>query len=240
MKIDKLTVPYAQVPNELLCDKKISFKAKGLWAYIQSKPNDYDFSSHRIVDETNDGLDSVKTALAELEQGGYLIRKRLQSGRVDYCLTFPKVENPTGGKSPRGKIHPVSKNNLNNTNKDNIVIITSESENPTGVETAPAHQTEEFFSMVKENAEAFQIFVSNMAEKTKFPPAMVSEELRHFTIHWTEKTQNGKKERWQTEKTFEVRRRLVTWFNNKKTNFGKNKVGANGAVENKYQVTFTK
>lgn len=238
MKIDKLNVPFAQVPNELLSDPVVSLKAKGLWAYIQSKPNDYDFSADRIINENADGVDSIKTALKELEEKGYLLRKRKQDGRVDYCLTFPKVENPTGGKSPRGKIHSVSKNN-NTTlvNRDNTKDITYSGENPVGeVEAKPSQETMAFFDMVIAGAEEFQVLVSNMAEKTKFPPAMVASELKHFTLHWTERNKSGTKMRWETEKTFEVRRRLVTWFNNKRTNFGRNKVGQNGQPENKYQV----
>jgi hypothetical protein len=32
---------YATTPNKLLADKRMTFKAKGLYGYIQSKPNDY-------------------------------------------------------------------------------------------------------------------------------------------------------------------------------------------------------
>lgn len=246
MKITKLNVPYAQVPNELLCDPAVSFKAKGLWSYIQSKPNDYDFSAERIADETADGVDSIKTALQELEDKGYLVRKRLQSGRVDYVLTFPKVENPTGGKSLRGKTPRISKKDISKDIEDNKVIITYGAENPTGVQTPeivttrPADDTQTFFSMVQEGAEAFQVFVSQMSSKTKMPPAFVAEELKLFTLYWTEKNHSGKKEKWQGEKTFEVRRRLVTWFNNKRTNFGRNKGASMNGVENKYQVDFSK
>ncbi len=39
-------------------------------------------------------------------------------------------------------------------------------------------------------------------------------ELDKFISYWTEPTKSGKKQRWQTEKTFEVRRRLSTWMGN--------------------------
>lgn len=238
MKIIKLNVPYAQVPNELLSDPTVSFKGKGLWSYIQSKPNDYDFSAERIADETADGVDSIKTALQELEEKGYLIRKRLQSGRVDYCLTFPKVENPTGGKSLRGKTPRISKKETTTkSNIDNKVIITSEVENPSVVKTSPANETQNFFDIVIAGAEEFQVLVAKMSENTKLPPAMVASELKHFTLHWTERNKSGSKQRWETEKTFEVRRRLVTWFNNKRTNFGRNRQATGEPT--KYQVDFS-
>lgn len=39
-------------------------------------------------------------------------------------------------------------------------------------------------------------------------------EIAKFVRYWTEPTKNGKKQRWELQKTFEVKRRLVTWFGN--------------------------
>ena len=36
-------------------------------------------------------------------------------------------------------------------------------------------------------------------------------QLERFFLYWTEPSNNGKKQRWQMEKTFEVGRRLMTW-----------------------------
>ena len=44
-----------------------------------------------------------------------------------------------------------------------------------------------------------------------------------FISYWTELDKSGRKQRWEKQETFEVARRLVTWFskannfNNKKT-----------------------
>lgn len=40
----------------------------------------------------------------------------------------------------------------------------------------------------------------------------VERELQKFILYWTEKNKTGTRERWQQEKTFEVRRRLYTWL----------------------------
>lgn len=40
----------------------------------------------------------------------------------------------------------------------------------------------------------------------------VRRETLKFISYWTEPTKNGLKQRWETEKTFEVGRRLATWF----------------------------
>ena len=46
--------------------------------------------------------------------------------------------------------------------------------------------------------------------------------LNEFFAYWTEKSENGKKMRFEFEKVFDVKRRLVTWNKrNKNINNGK-------------------
>jgi hypothetical protein len=83
---------YGVVPNDILNNPNLSLKAKGLFCFIQSKPDDWDFSIERIATQTNDGTESIRTAIHELEKAGYLSRKqsRDDTGRMDgyeYTLT---------------------------------------------------------------------------------------------------------------------------------------------------------
>lgn len=87
MKINNIDVPYAQIPNTVLFDPNLSWKAKGIWAYIQAKPNDWDFASERMADDSTDGIKATRSGIDELIQSGYLLAKRLQSGRMVYSLT---------------------------------------------------------------------------------------------------------------------------------------------------------
>lgn len=41
-------------------------------------------------------------------------------------------------------------------------------------------------------------------------------EINKFIAYWTEPSKSGAKQRWEQQPTFEVRRRLATWFNNLK------------------------
>ena len=52
--------------------------------------------------------------------------------------------------------------------------------------------------------------------KYNIPLAGVEKEVTNFTSYWTELSLDGKKQRWELEKTFELPRRLGTWFRNKK------------------------
>ena len=108
MKLIKENVPFTMVANEVLKNPKLSFKAKGLYAYLFSKPDTWDFSSSRMVLETKDSREAIMGMLRELESAGYLMRKRLSTGRVEYTLIFSNQslsrEIPLGVEKPKSEI----------------------------------------------------------------------------------------------------------------------------------------
>jgi len=122
----KILNKYATVPNELLNDSVISLKAKGMYAYIQSKPENWDFSAERISKQLKEGLPSVKSALQELELNGYLVRRRFQNNKgfweVEYILNEnPTIQNPTAENLIAGnptKENPTVGKPTNISNKD--------------------------------------------------------------------------------------------------------------------------
>ena len=77
MKLQKASVNFTQVSNVILNDKCLSAKAKGVYCYLFSKPDNWDFSSERIANEFSDGEKSIRSALKELEDAGYLERQKL-------------------------------------------------------------------------------------------------------------------------------------------------------------------
>jgi hypothetical protein len=79
MKILKEKIRFTQVSNDVLNDKNLSAKAKGVFAYLYSKPDDWDFAVERIISDFKDGRDSIISGLKELEAFSYLKRKRLPS-----------------------------------------------------------------------------------------------------------------------------------------------------------------
>lgn len=84
-KRDRL--PFVQIANKVFEDKKLSFKAKGLFGYLYSKPQNYFFSVENIAKETKDGCRAIYSGLKELEKYGYLSRKRLGTGYWQYFIT---------------------------------------------------------------------------------------------------------------------------------------------------------
>lgn len=77
---------YGVTPNNVLTSTELTFKAKGLFGYLQSKPSGWDFSSLRITYETKDGRDAIQAGLRELEETGYLqrIKGKNELGQWDW------------------------------------------------------------------------------------------------------------------------------------------------------------
>lgn len=92
-------VNFTQIANEVLNDDELSAKAKGLFSYMYSKPDDWDFHVDRIAEDMDDGRRAVMTGLQELEDAGYLIRKKQKSGRILYYLRWDKNHDPKDEKS---------------------------------------------------------------------------------------------------------------------------------------------
>ena len=91
IEFKKEKIPFTQVANDVLNDSNLSFKAKGLYAYIYSKPDGWDFSIDRIALDAKDARKAVNTGLQELETYGYLSRERQPDGRVIYRVFFPPL-----------------------------------------------------------------------------------------------------------------------------------------------------
>lgn len=57
-------------------------------------------------------------------------------------------------------------------------------------------------------------FLRELLEKYKISAEELKSEITIFAWYWTEKSKNWKKERWQMEKSFDIRLRLYRWLNN--------------------------
>jgi hypothetical protein len=65
---------YTTINNSIAKDNRLSYRAKGIWLYAFSRPDDWSFNIVDIMNQSTDGKDSVQSALKELETCGYLIR----------------------------------------------------------------------------------------------------------------------------------------------------------------------
>ena len=77
--------------NHHLRNTDLSLKAKGLLSLMLSLPDNWDYTTKGLSFICTDGVDSISTALKELERHGYLTRQRLryengQLGDIEYTI----------------------------------------------------------------------------------------------------------------------------------------------------------
>ena len=81
--------------NYHLKDRRLTYKAKGLLSEMLSLPPDWDYTLTGLALIANDGIDSVRSAVKELEKYGYLVRfqRRDEHGRMS-VNEYAVYENP--------------------------------------------------------------------------------------------------------------------------------------------------
>lgn len=132
---------YTVMPNYHLRDKRLSYKARGLLSVILNLPEDWDLTQSGLVSLSDkDGTDSVRSAMKELMDYGYIVRERVKNEKGQFIDTvyhvkfypddscgndvetvenspesaYPKSENPIS-VSPKSD-NPTQLNNIYNKN----------------------------------------------------------------------------------------------------------------------------
>ena len=107
------------VTNDLLECKSLSWKAKGLYIYMLSRPTNWKFNQRDLINRSVDGGSSVQSATGELQRLGLLkISKIVKLGKFRGYLweLLPYLENPCTEK-PCTENRPNNNTNKNNTKK---------------------------------------------------------------------------------------------------------------------------
>jgi len=65
---------YGTTPNDILNNKEISLKAKGLYGFLQCKPDNWRFSTERIASQKKESEKVIRATLQELERFNLLTR----------------------------------------------------------------------------------------------------------------------------------------------------------------------
>ncbi len=93
---------YWVTPNHILNNPDLSFKAKWLFGYIQSKPDGWEFSVERIMEDSKDGRDSISAWINELEIAWFLQRIKSQNELWHWEIEYVLYINPYYGFSDVG------------------------------------------------------------------------------------------------------------------------------------------
>ena len=91
---------FAVISNVTLQDTRLSWKARGVLAYLLSLPDDWVIIVEDLVSRAPDGVDSLRAGLKELEKFGYISKRRTrdEAGKITGTEWFvheePQMENP--------------------------------------------------------------------------------------------------------------------------------------------------
>lgn len=119
---------FTTVDNVVLNDTSLSWKAKGLFVYLWSQSDEWDFYETEVAKHSTDKVGSLKSGLKELEQQGYLKRKRTRDEKGKFIgnkwilsdnpmFKNPTLDNPTLD-NPMLENHTLTNTNNNNINNN--------------------------------------------------------------------------------------------------------------------------
>lgn len=87
----KKEINFAQISNDLINNKRLSYKALGILVYILSKPDDWQVYMSDLIREDLDGEKSVRNGINELIEKNYIQRYRVYNnatGKVNHWETL--------------------------------------------------------------------------------------------------------------------------------------------------------
>ena len=92
--------PYGSCPRKLLEDKNISLKAKALYAFMECKPDGWNFTASSMASQLKESRKTILIAMEELKASGWMIYHKKIGGSGVYELIgnyviSPKSENDT-------------------------------------------------------------------------------------------------------------------------------------------------
>jgi len=138
----------------------------------------------------------------------YFFEWRMLPKQVTKQVTPKKESNVT---QTGNQVLPKQVTTKENITKEKDIIINNNIQKEK--QPTPKTQMLNFIENCKSKNEKYWELVGVLEEKG-IPSGDVHEELDRFVSYWTELNSSGIKQRWELQKTFEVQRRLATWFKN--------------------------
>ena len=139
---------FTNTSNQLIRDESLTWKARGIFNYLWSQANEWQFYVSEVAQHSKDGERALKSGLLELEEHGYLkrVNRHSKTGNfdgLDWILDDmgelnrqaqnavdgkmsenqpKKVQNASGAKRVQRKTRPTQNSRLRNNNNKNYQI----------------------------------------------------------------------------------------------------------------------
>ena len=186
MKIKKVyQKKFTTVDNTVLNDTELSWKAKGLFVYLWSQADEWEFYETEVVKHSTDGIRSMRAGLHELEEKGYLSRKRERVGnRLKGSIwllseTPQKLQNVTLQNDSLQNVNlqnsTLTNTNNNNTNYNNNLTTTT---GPTEIGSIYEFWESNVGSLSPYMYEEIQAIYEDWSEVSKQPKEMILESIK--------------------------------------------------------------
>jgi len=113
------TRDYTVMSNHHLKNRALSLKAKGLLSLMLSLPDDWDYTTKGLSHICKDGVDSICACVRELEQNGYLKRRRIRNSKgqlteIEYTILEQPEQPPEEAPQPKRENPVLDKPSLDN------------------------------------------------------------------------------------------------------------------------------
>lgn len=154
---------YTNVSNQVIRDERLSWKARGIFVYLWSQADNWQFYVSEVAKHATDGRESLQNGLKELEEFGYLKRTNRQNNGgkfsgMEWILSdipdhqtgktvngesnkkeMKNAEKPSDGKATQRETDPTENPSLRNNNSKNYQLeeVTIESKQYKQAEPAP-------------------------------------------------------------------------------------------------------
>lgn len=102
-QIKKYKINYTQVSNTILNDSRLSLRAKGLYAYLFSKPDEWIFHMNIIEKELKESKGQLYSAIKELISLGYIIRRQINERGKFGGIIYEFIETPCRNNAHTGE-----------------------------------------------------------------------------------------------------------------------------------------
>ena len=206
----KRTFKGVWIPREIWLSKDLKTFEKVLLTEINSLDNENGCIAGNKYFANFFGISTrqISTYIANLQKKKYI--KSTIIGRNKRVIKMEENFYHDGRKLPSevGRKLPHSNTSKSNTLSNKIYTIDK---------TKKSYKTEckRFFEEPSSNNETQHAVLSHMLEMG-YPFKAVETELRKFWAYWSEPNSTGKKMKWEYHNTFQLQRRLFTWFGNAK------------------------
>lgn len=138
IRVEK-TNNFSIIHNGFLRRNDISWKAKGILAYILHLPNDWNINLNEVMQHSTEGKGAFNSGWKELKEAGYVERRPIKDQdtqkithwetivreNVDIELSDPQPKNPVSGKPTDWKTHNLETQSMENQSMENQQLLST-------------------------------------------------------------------------------------------------------------------